>query len=90
MRTGTLFALCGAAMLAFVSVSQASPLAASGATNVAIQNAMADEGITQVRHRRHYRHWNRGHHYGWRHRSYRPAYGYYRPHHRRGVAIYLR
>jgi hypothetical protein len=90
MRTGTLVALCGAAMLALVSVSQASPMSASGTANIAIQNAMAEEGITQVRHRRHHRHygWYRGRHYGWRHRHHHHrAYGY-AP--RRGVSIYVR
>jgi len=93
MRTGTLFALCGAAMLGLVSVSQAAPLAASGATNVAIEKAMTDDGITQVRYHRHWRHygWTRGHHYGWRHRHY-PAYGYYpyHRHHHRGVRVIVR
>jgi Ni/Co efflux regulator RcnB len=90
MRTGTLVALCGAAMLALVGVSHAAPLSASGATSIAIEQAFADEGATQVRHRKRWRHygWHRGHHHGWRHRHYhRPAYGYYRPHYRRGVTI---
>lgn len=90
MRKGTLFALCGAAVFGLVSVSQAAPLAASGGTNVAIEKAMSDDGITQVRHRRHWRHygWNRGHHYGWRHRHHHHrAYGY-AP--RRGINVYVR
>ena len=93
MRTGTLVTLCGAAMLAFVSASQAAPLAMSGASSAAIEHATADEGITQVRYHHHWRHygWNRGHHYGWRHR-HRPVYGYapYRHHHRHGVRVIVR
>jgi hypothetical protein len=92
MRPGFLVALCGAAMLAFVSVAQASPLSSGGllageANRAAIDQTFADESIQQV-HRKRWRH--RGHHYGWRHRyHHRPAYGYYhRPyHHRRGVTI---
>jgi hypothetical protein len=99
MRTGILFALSGAAMLAFVGVSNAAPLAATSATNVAIQNAMADEGVTQVHYRKRYhRHhrWNRGHHYGWRHRHHhhRHVYGYAprhrHHHHHSGVTIRIR
>ena len=97
MRPGILFALCGAAMLAFVGASQAAPLSTSNSLagegiRAAIDQAFADEGVQEVRHRKRWRHygWHRGRHYGWRHRYHRPAYGYYRPHYRRGVHVYIR
>jgi hypothetical protein len=94
MRTGILFALSGAAMLALVGVSNAAPLAATSATSVAIENANAGEGFTEVHYRkRAHRHsWNRGHHYGWRHRHHHRAYGYAprHRHHHSGVTIRVR
>jgi hypothetical protein len=94
MRSGILFALSGAAMFALVGVSHAAPLAATAGSHAAIENAMAADGATQVHYRHGYhRHsWNRGHHYGWRHRSHRPAYGYAprHRHHHSGVTIRVR
>ena len=92
MRTGILFALSGAAMFALVGVSNAAPLAATGTSNIAIENAMAGEGLTEVHYRRSsHRHWNRGHHYGWRKRHHRSAYGYAPRHrHHSGVTIRVR
>lgn len=98
MRTGILFALSGAAMLAFASVSNAAPLAVTGAPAVAIDNAIAGEGFTEVQHRRHWHHhhsrhhrWHRHHRHGWRHHHHPRTYGYAPRHrHRSGVHIHIR
>lgn len=100
MRKGFLFALTGAAMLAFVGTSNASPLSASAATNGAVLNSVATDGFTEVQYKRHHRHgwrhhhrhrhsWHRGrhHHHGWRHRHHRHVYGY---HPYRGSGVYIR
>jgi hypothetical protein len=98
MRTRLLLALTGAALFGLSTISQAAPLSATGAlagapTTAAIDEALGDQGATQVHWRGRGRHygWYRGHHYGWRHRHHYPAYGYY-PRHRyhRGVSVYVR
>jgi hypothetical protein len=79
-------ALACLGFVAFAAPLQAAPISASGslgsgATRSAMNEAVSDNAATQVRygrgHRavRHYG-WNRGHHYGWRPRTYgyRPYY----------------
>jgi len=82
MRKLPLFAFAAVTALTFAGASQATPLSAAGSLAAASASVADDDGVTQVRHRRHYRHhgWSRGRHYGW----------YHRHHHRRGVAVYIR
>jgi hypothetical protein len=67
MRKFMQFGLPAALLLGFIGISQATPLSASGALAASAEQAMADQGATQVRWRGRVRHsgWNRGHHYGW-------------------------
>ena len=59
----------------FAGSVQATPLSASGAlaTSGALQQSLADDGVTKARYHRHWRH------YGWYHRRH---YGWYRWHRR--------
>ena len=67
----------------FAGSVQATPLSASGAlaTSGALQQSLADDGVTKARYHRHWRHygWYHRHwrHYGWYHRHWR-HYGWYR------------
>ena len=82
MRKFSLFAIAAVTALAFAGASQATPLSAAGSLAAASASVAADEGVTQVRWHRHYRHygWDRGRHYGW----------YHRHHRRHGVAVIIR
>lgn len=93
MRKLSLFAFATVAALTFAGASSATPLGAAGTVAATTNAAVAGEmtGATDVRWRRHYRHygWHPRRHYGWRHRYHR-NYGYYHHRHHRGMRVYIR